>query len=80
MDKNRDKPNKSNYIFKNVFISNIDEDSESCANIANNDLIDIFNSNSDNSGSLFTVQKHCKRLVVEDDIDDEALINYQLSV
>lgn len=42
----------------------IDENSESCANIANNDLIDIFNSDSDNSDILSSVRKR-KRLVIE---------------
>ena len=45
---------------------NVDEDSKSCANIANNDLIDIFNSNRDSSDILSPIRKRCKRLVIED--------------
>lgn len=52
----------------------LDEASESCANIANNDLVDIFSSD-----ILFCVRKRCKQLLIEDDTDDEDRINYQLS-
>ncbi|CAD1472353.1 unnamed protein product [Heterotrigona itama] len=52
------------------------EDSESCAD---NDSIDIFNSDNDsNSDILFPVRKCSKQLVIENDIDEER-INHQLS-
>ena len=47
------------------------EDSDSSANIANSDLIDILNSDSDSSDILLALRKCCKRLAIEDDTDDE---------
>lgn len=57
----------------------VDEDSEDCADIANNDFLDIFKGDSDSSDILFPARKRCKRLVIEDDTDDQDRINYQLS-
>ena len=53
------------------------EDSESSANIANSDLIDILNSDSDSSDILLLLRKRYKRLVIEDDTDDEDRSNQQ---
>ena len=47
------------------------EDNESSAIIANSDLIDILNSDSDSSDILLPLRKRYKRLVIEDDTDDE---------
>ena len=52
-------------------ILSVVEDNESSGNIANSDLIDILNSDSDNSDILLPLRKRYKRLVIEDDIDDE---------
>ena len=53
------------------------EDSKSSANIANSDLIDILNSDSDCSDILLPQRKRYKRLVIENDIDDEDHGNQQ---
>ena len=47
------------------------EDSESSANIANSDLIDILNSDSLSSDILLPLRERFKRLVIEDDTNDE---------
>lgn len=52
----------------------VDEDSENCADIANNDFLDIFKSDS-HSSTKFPARKRCKRLVIEDDTDDQDRIN-----
>ena len=53
------------------------EDIESSANIAKSDLIDILNSDSDSSDISLSVRERCKRLVIEDDTDDEDHSNHQ---
>ncbi|CAL7952177.1 unnamed protein product [Xylocopa violacea] len=58
-------------------ILSVDEDSESSANIGSCDLIDILSSNSYSSDILLPIRKHWKRLVIEDDFDDEDHNNYQ---
>lgn len=60
-------------------ILSVVEDSESSVNIANSDLIDILNSDSDSSDILLPLRKRCKRLVIEDDTDDEDHSNHQQS-
>ncbi|CAL7948487.1 unnamed protein product [Xylocopa violacea] len=51
-------------------ILSVDEDSESAANIANSDLTDILNRNSDNCDILLPVREPWKPLA-EDDTEDE---------
>ena len=53
----------------------VDKNRKSCANRANKDLIDIWNSDTDSSDIVFPVRKRCKRLIIEDDTDDEEHIN-----
>lgn len=54
----------------------VDEDSENCAN---DDLTNIFSSDSDSSDVLFPGRKRSTQLVIEDDTDDDDRINHQLS-
>ena len=49
------------------------------ANIAKSDLIDILNNDSDSSDISLPVRKRCKRLIIEDDTDDEDHSNHQQS-
>ena len=49
------------------------------ANIAKNDLIDILNSDSDSSDILLSLPKRFKRLVNEEDTEDEDHSNHQQS-
>ncbi|XP_043529386.1 piggyBac transposable element-derived protein 4-like [Frieseomelitta varia] len=54
----------------------VDEESESCAD---DDIIDVFSSDSDSSYILFPERKRSRQLVIEDDTDDEDYVNQTLS-
>nr|XP_033190357.1 piggyBac transposable element-derived protein 4-like [Bombus vancouverensis nearcticus] len=60
-------------------ILSVVEDIENSASIAKSDLIDTLNSDSDSSDISLLVRKRCKRLIIEDDTDDEDHSNHQQS-
>lgn len=47
---------------------NVVDDNKSFVNIAKVDFINILNSDSD---TFFLLRKHCKRLIIKDDTDNE---------
>ncbi|XP_017795982.1 PREDICTED: piggyBac transposable element-derived protein 4-like [Habropoda laboriosa] len=59
--------------------SNIDDSSEKCVIIADSDSVDPSDNDSDGSDIVLPVRKCPRKLIIEDDTDDEDSINHQLS-
>ncbi|CAK9796557.1 PiggyBac transposable element-derived protein 4, partial [Anthophora plagiata] len=60
--------------------SNVDGSGEMCDTITDSDSIDPFQYDSENSDIVFPVRKRPRRLIIEDDSDDEDSTYQQLSV
>lgn len=59
--------------------SNIDDSSEKCVIIPDSDSVDPSDNDSDDSDIVFPIRKRPRKLIIEDDTDDEDSINHQLS-